>query len=140
MSGQNQDPRVEKARALYREGQCCSQAVVGGFLDEFEQSPLLRSLAAGLCGGMGERRADCGALTGAALCLGPLLDPLGQGPDGGVRVAAAELNRQFMEACYSRYHIAYDPAALESVLRHVESFPCVQIRRPRALRPPSVGR
>lgn len=39
------------------------------------------------------------------------------------------INRRFMEDCYRRNDIPYDPEGIEWVLQHIESYPCVQRHR-----------
>jgi penicillin V acylase-like amidase (Ntn superfamily) len=57
---------------------------------------------------------------------------------GDISEAFAEfdsvINREFMEDCYRRNNIAYDPADMDWVLRYIESYPCVQTRRAPAQR------
>ena len=56
---------AEKARALFREGYNCSQAVVGAFSEELGMDPALAMrLVSGFGGGMGRMREVCGAVSG----------------------------------------------------------------------------
>ena len=60
----------EKARALFREGYNCSQAVVGAFSEELGMNPALAMrLVSGFGGGMGRMREVCGAVSGILFLL-----------------------------------------------------------------------
>lgn len=65
--------KEEKARALFKEGYNCSQAVVAAFCDEMglEKSQIVR-LASSFGGGMGRLREVCGAVSGMFLVAGAL--------------------------------------------------------------------
>lgn len=66
-------PKGEKARALFKEGYNCSQAVVLAFCKEMglEESIALR-MASSFGGGMGRMREVCGAVSGMFLVAGAL--------------------------------------------------------------------
>lgn len=63
----------EKARALFREGYNCSQAVVLAFNDKMklDEGMALR-MASSFGGGMGRLREVCGAVSGMFMVLGAL--------------------------------------------------------------------
>jgi len=69
--------RIEKSSALagqyFREGFCCSEAVVKATLEVFAPDFPVRTvlpLASGFCGGMGDRTGPCGVISGGIMALG----------------------------------------------------------------------
>lgn len=92
--------RIEQVRRRFRQGECCAQAMVSSYLSDTPGADLdlLREIAAGLCGGMGDRRGECGAVLGAAMCVAPLLRDGGHSADDQqVREVVAELRRRFFD-------------------------------------------
>lgn len=63
----------EKAKALFKEGYNCSQAVVLAFAEELGiDEKILARAAAGFGGGMGRLREVCGSVSGAVMVIGLL--------------------------------------------------------------------
>ena len=52
----------------------------------------------------------------------------------------SQRNRKLMEDLYDRYNISYDPSSVSWVLNHVESYQCIQTRRPLGRRLTPSGR
>ena len=90
---------AEKARALFREGYNCSQAVVGAFSEELGMDPALAMrLVSGFGGGMGRMREVCGAVSGGVYVLSRLhADPADRGGHKTVYPKAKEFRRRFQE-------------------------------------------
>lgn len=64
---------AEKARALFKEGYNCAQAVTLAFADEMElDRETAAMLASAFGGGMGRMREVCGCVSGMALVAGKL--------------------------------------------------------------------
>lgn len=63
--------RIESARALFKEGFSCSQAVAAAYSDLYglDRETALR-VSAGFGGGMGRMAGTCGAVTGAFMVIG----------------------------------------------------------------------
>ena len=74
------DPRVvvmgRLAEVEMAGGRCCAEAMVLAAVEHLNRdaSPTLAASVAGLCGGMGGKRATCGVYTGGALALGVALE------------------------------------------------------------------
>ncbi len=86
-------PFCQTVSAAFEAGLCCSEAMVKAVAEHTgrEAEPAL-AMAAGLCGGLGERQGSCGALTGAVIALG-LVDESERGRSA--RELGAELERRF---------------------------------------------
>lgn len=71
-------------------GRCCAEAMVLAAVEHLNPSatPMPAASLAGLCGGMGGRRATCGVYTGGALALGVALEGA---PSKVVKRASARL-------------------------------------------------
>ncbi|MBF0623755.1 MAG: C_GCAxxG_C_C family protein [Magnetococcales bacterium] len=66
----------QRAEAHYKGGLCCSEALFLAATEGFGTGPAppeRAALAAGLCGGMGNRQATCGVFTGGAVAVGFLV-------------------------------------------------------------------
>ena len=63
--------RIESARAIFKEGFSCSQAMLAAYGESFglDRETALR-VAAGFGGGMGRMGGTCGAVTGAYMAIG----------------------------------------------------------------------
>jgi len=63
--------KVEKAVNCFKEGSCCSQAVLSVYAEEFglSQEAALK-ISCGFGGGMGRMARTCGAVTGAFMVIG----------------------------------------------------------------------
>jgi C_GCAxxG_C_C family probable redox protein len=63
--------RKERAKAMFKEGFSCSQAILAAFSDEFglPRETALR-ISQGFGGGMARMAETCGALTGAFMVIG----------------------------------------------------------------------
>lgn len=64
----------KSAERLFREGYCCSEAVVRAAQEVFSltvSQDVLRAASA-FCGGMGSRKAQCGVFSGGVIVLGIL--------------------------------------------------------------------
>ena len=82
--------RADRARALFKEGYNCGQAVILAFEDLTGlDRPTLAKLASGLGGGMGRMREVCGTVSGMVLLAGLLYDR-GQIPDPKEKAAHYE--------------------------------------------------
>ena len=63
--------KAENARATFRKGFNCSQAVLSSFGEEFGLDPIMAyKVAAAFGGGMGHMGETCGAVTGAFMVIG----------------------------------------------------------------------
>lgn len=63
--------KAEDARATFREGFNCTQAVLAAFSDDFGLDRVMAyKVAAGFGGGMGHMGKTCGAVTGAFMVIG----------------------------------------------------------------------
>lgn len=63
--------KTENARATFRKGFNCSQAVLSAFGEEFGLDPVMAyKVAAAFGGGMGHMGETCGAVTGAFMVIG----------------------------------------------------------------------
>jgi len=63
--------REEKAEALFKSGNNCSQSVFAAFADEFGMDESLAlKVSCGLGGGVGRMREVCGSVSAAAMVLG----------------------------------------------------------------------
>ena len=63
--------KTEDARATFRKGFNCSQAVLSSFGEEFGLDPIMAyKVAAAFGGGMGHMGETCGAVTGAFMVIG----------------------------------------------------------------------
>ncbi len=63
--------KAENARATFRKGFNCSQAVLSAFAEEFGLDPIMAyRVAAAFGGGMGHMGETCGAVTGAFMVIG----------------------------------------------------------------------
>jgi C_GCAxxG_C_C family probable redox protein len=91
----------ETAEEYWKEGYCCSEAMVLAAAKTFapDRLPIAETLGGGLCGGMGDEKATCGVFTGGALAIGLLADytgPVKQSmPD--VKVLAARFRERMEE-------------------------------------------
>lgn len=65
------ESRVEKAKALFKEGYNCSQAVCAAYADCFGVDPeTALKISCGFGGGMGRMREVCGTVSGMVLLAG----------------------------------------------------------------------
>jgi C_GCAxxG_C_C family probable redox protein len=63
--------KAEDARATFRQGYNCSQAVLSAFSEEYGLDPVMAyKVAAAFGGGMGHMGETCGAVTGAFMVIG----------------------------------------------------------------------
>lgn len=92
------EERTERARALFREGYNCTQAVFVAYADimEFDER-FAATLAGPLGAGMGRLREVCGAVSGMSLIAGQLR-PCGDPSDRAAKGETYALVQRFAEA------------------------------------------
>lgn len=84
------------ARRYFREGLCCSEAMVKATLETYDPGFPVESvlpLASGFCGGMGDRSGPCGVISGGIMALGHFSGK-GKSPRGAK--GSRELARMFL--------------------------------------------
>jgi C_GCAxxG_C_C family probable redox protein len=76
-----EDKRSLLAGERFDNGLNCAQAVLTAFSDELKMDePALLRLGAGFGGGMARQQMTCGAVTGAYMVIGMMLDPADPNP------------------------------------------------------------
>ena len=62
---------IELTKSSFSSGECCAESIVTAVLRSLgEEGQTAQRMAAGLCGGFGDKQGTCGALTGAIISLG----------------------------------------------------------------------
>lgn len=99
MDAEEIEARAEHARALFKEGFNCSQAVVASCADLFDiPQPLALRLGASFGAGIGRMRQTCGAFCGIAL-----LEGLRSGSVEGVNQDQKKLNYAHVQALAQKF-------------------------------------
>lgn len=100
------DDAILRIMRLGAAGYCCSQIIIGLFLEDLgRENPDLTAAAQGLCHGAGDCAGVCGVLTGSALALGLYAGKGGDMEEAHDRLPLllAELNDWFRETVGARH-------------------------------------
>lgn len=92
-------PLGERVEEHFRNGLCCSEALVMATVEFYAPHvpfEVAYGVSAGLCGGMGGKRATCGVFTGGAVALGLVLGR-GSKQDQRIRTLSADYHQQLQQ-------------------------------------------